>query len=177
MSDSAWFRVQGFVVGRQAVTPEPWRDALLASRHLARQDDQCPGSEAFQDLPALDELYAQLGSMAAEIAVLSLLPTYHYARIYRRGATLPPHTDRHACEISVSVNLGGDPWPIGIFDRDHHPHTHTMHAGDALFYRGVDHVHWRPGRFSGDARVQMFAHWVDAAGPYASVAGDAQRHG
>jgi hypothetical protein len=177
MSDAAWFRVQGFVVCRQVVTPGPWHDALLASRHLARRDEQCPESESFQGLPALDELYATLGQLAASISGLTLLPTYHYARIYRRGATLPPHTDRQACEISVSVNLGGDPWPLGIFDRDHLPHTHTMQAGDALFYRGVEHVHWRPGRFSGDGRVQMFAHWVDANGPYAWAAGDKVREG
>lgn len=167
MSDAAWFRVQGFVVCRQRVTPEPWREALLASRHLARHDAQCPQSEAFSDLPALDELYAQLGEIAQSVSGLSLRPTYHYARIYRPGATLGPHTDRRECEISVSVNLGGDPWPLGIFDRDHHPHTHTLEAGDALFYRGVDHVHWRPGRFSGQSRIQMFAHWVDVNGPYA----------
>lgn len=166
MSDAAWFRVQGFAVCRQRFSPEPWRDALLASRRLAQRDDQCPESEAFQDLPALDGLYAELTELAEAVTGLSLRPTYHYARIYRPGATLGPHTDRAECEISVSVNLGGDPWPLGIFDRDHYPHTHTLQPGDALFYRGVEHVHWRPGRFSGQARMQMFAHWVDANGPY-----------
>ncbi|MFK7928219.1 MAG: hypothetical protein AB8H79_08515 [Myxococcota bacterium] len=167
MSDATWFRVQGFVVCRQAFTPGPWHDALIANRHLAQHDAQCPESEAFQNLPALAELYAQLGQLAASISGMALIPTYHYARIYRPGATLNPHTDRSECEISVSVNLGGDPWPLGIFDRDHYPHTHTLQAGDALFYRGVEHVHWRPGRFSGQARLQMFGHWVDRDGPFA----------
>lgn len=160
MSDASWFRVQGFVVCRGVVSPEPWHAAVLASRHLARHDAQCPESEAFQDLPALDDLYAILGERAAAVTGLPLRPTYHYARIYRPGATLGPHTDRAECAISVSINLGGDPWPLGIFDRDHLPHTHTLEPGDALFYRGVEHVHWRPGRFSGRARVQMFGHWV-----------------
>jgi len=173
MADAAWFRVQGFVVVRACADVEAYHQALHGSRHLARHDTQCPQSEAFADLPALDPLYDLLGKRAAAITGQTLRPTYHYARIYRAGATLGPHTDRAECEISVSINLGGDPWPLGIFDRDHHPHTHTLQAGDALFYRGIEHVHWRPGRFSGRSRAQMFGHWVgvEAPGPHGAPPG------
>ena len=45
---------------------------------------------------------------------LKLNPTYSYARIYKRGDVLKRHKDRFSCEISTTMNLGGDPWPIYI---------------------------------------------------------------
>ena len=40
---------------------------------------------------------------------LQLIPTYSYARIYKKGDILRRHKDRPSCEISTTVNLGGDP--------------------------------------------------------------------
>ena len=45
---------------------------------------------------------------------LDLVETYSYARIYHRGNELKRHKDRDECEISTTLNLGGDPWPIFI---------------------------------------------------------------
>ena len=48
---------------------------------------------------------------------LRLFPTYSYFRVYKKGDTLAKHTDRPACEISVTLCLGfeeGKPWPIWI---------------------------------------------------------------
>jgi uncharacterized protein YceK len=43
------------------------------------------------------------------------LPTYTYARVYTPGAILSRHTDRDACEISITLNLNQDTkWPIWI---------------------------------------------------------------
>jgi len=39
---------------------------------------------------------------------LELLPTYSYARIYKKGDILKRHKDRPSCEISTTVNLGGE---------------------------------------------------------------------
>ena len=47
---------------------------------------------------------------------LELIPTYSYARIYKKGDILKRHKDRPSCEISTTLNLGGDPWPIFIDD-------------------------------------------------------------
>ena len=43
---------------------------------------------------------------------LKLYPSYAYARIYKKGDILKRHKDRFSCEISATLNLGGDPWPI-----------------------------------------------------------------
>ena len=45
---------------------------------------------------------------------LSLVPTYSYTRIYNKGNILKKHKDRPSCEISTTLHLGGDLWPIFI---------------------------------------------------------------
>tara|TARA_R100000963_G_C4639507_1_gene103227 strand:- start:979 stop:1458 length:480 start_codon:yes stop_codon:yes gene_type:complete len=45
---------------------------------------------------------------------LSLFPTFSYFRIYKKGDTLGKHTDRDACEVSATLCLKGDEWPIFI---------------------------------------------------------------
>ena len=45
---------------------------------------------------------------------LQLLPTYSYARIYKKGDILKRHKDRPSCEISTTIHLGGNKWPIFI---------------------------------------------------------------
>ena len=41
---------------------------------------------------------------------LDLCPTYSYARLYKKdGDELKRHKDRPSCEISTTINLGGDP--------------------------------------------------------------------
>ena len=41
---------------------------------------------------------------------LSLYPTYVYVRIYKKGDILHRHKDEFSCEISTTMNLGGDKW-------------------------------------------------------------------
>jgi hypothetical protein len=43
---------------------------------------------------------------------IKLSETYSYARIYKEGDVLARHKDRYSCEISTTLNLGGEPWPI-----------------------------------------------------------------
>ena len=48
---------------------------------------------------------------------LNLEPTYSYFRIYPTGAVVRPHTDRQACEVSVTLNVGqepDEPWAFGV---------------------------------------------------------------
>jgi hypothetical protein len=100
---------------------------------------------------------------------LNLFPTYAYHRVYRNGDELKPHTDRPACEISVtlSFNYSYDDskytWPIYI---DGSPLT--MKPGDLAVYRGIELEHWRePFSIDEDAwHVQAFLHYVDVDGPH-----------
>ena len=36
--------------------------------------------------------------------------------VYKTGDILKKHTDRFDCEISTTLNLGGDKWPIYLKD-------------------------------------------------------------
>ena len=43
---------------------------------------------------------------------IKIISAYTYARIYKKGDELKRHKDRFSCEISTTMNLGGDDWPI-----------------------------------------------------------------
>lgn len=101
-----------------------------------------------------------------------LIPTYSYARLYSNGDVLTRHSDRPACEVSVTLQLGRShhySWPI-FMGSD----VCYLGEGDGLIYPGCDIDHWRdkcdgpPGYYSG----QVFLHYVRKNGVFASEAGD-----
>src|SRR5438874_301141 len=125
----------------------------------------------------------------AEIAGCELIPTYAYFRVYQQDDVCLVHSDREACEHSLSLMIelsDARPWALCVGkDRveelpapggpDFGSEEYTslpMSAGDAVMYRGVDHRHGRvdpnPNRWS----AHLFMHWVDANGPYAEHAFD-----
>lgn len=109
-----------------------------------------------------------------------LLPTYDFFRVYRAGDVCRVHSDRNACEHSLSLTLDysdGKAWPLQVgtsasaregvaddFGEDGHASI-AMAPGDALLYRGVDRRHGRtepnPNRWS----AHLFLHWVERDGP------------
>ena len=93
---------------------------------------------------------------------LELFPTYSFWRMYTHLADLSFHKDRPACEISVTVNLGGseEPWPIYMEDT-----PLELKPGDAAVYLGCEVVHGRH-EFQGDWQAQCFMHYVDKNGPH-----------
>ena len=108
---------------------------------------------------------------------LKLYPNYSYARIYKNGDVLKRHKDRMSCEISTTINLGGDPWPIylepnknignpkegkkGItFVSKNKGKKIIMEPGDMVIYRGCDLEHWRE-KFKGNICAQVFLHYSD----------------
>ena len=66
-------------------------------------DSQSFNSSAKYDfLPFLRLLVEKVPEVTALLGE-KVLPTYTYARIYRRGSVLERHRDRHACEISFTL--------------------------------------------------------------------------
>jgi hypothetical protein len=114
---------------------------------------------------------------------LELLPTYSYARVYKKGDELHRHKDRPSCEISTTVHLGGNPWSIFIDDTgadnviDERKNTVKsgapagtrvdLEVGDMLVYSGCELEHWREP-FEGDSCGQVFLHYNHVNGPYAT---------
>ena len=113
---------------------------------------------------------------------LQLIPTYSYSRIYKKGDELKRHKDRPSCEISTTLNLGGDPWPIFIDPTgsdnviDEYKNIHKSGApkgikvdlkqGDMLIYSGCELEHWREP-FTGKLCGQVFLHYNHADGQFA----------
>jgi len=129
--------------------------------------------------------YSQYGNIAMETLMLKcqpemekatglkLYPAYTYARIYKKGDELKRHKDRFSCEISTTMNLGGDDWPIYLSPNenvgipDWKKITAVSEAkgvkidlkpGDMLVYRGMELEHWRE-KFKGKQCVQVFLHY------------------
>ena len=100
---------------------------------------------------------------------LKLFPTYSYWRYYVFGGTLPKHSDRPSCEISVTACVKKyDDWPI-VIEGD----SFELDEGDAVLYAGCDQEHWRPGTYKGKGLAQVFFHYVDKNGPFTHHAYDA----
>ena len=113
---------------------------------------------------------------------LKLIPTYSYARLYKNGDILKRHKDRPSCEISTTLNLGGNPWPIFIDGTgadnviDEYKNIVKpgapegtkvlLDVGDMLVYSGCELEHWREP-FDGDICGQVFLHYNHVNGPFA----------
>jgi len=95
---------------------------------------------------------------------LKLLPSYSYMRIYKKGDTLTKHTDRNECEISTTLNISGNQWPI-YFKINNKKIKITLKPGEMVIYKGTELEHWRE-KFKGKKCIQIFLHYVNAQGPY-----------
>ena len=112
---------------------------------------------------------------------LKLVPCYSYVRAYKKGDILRRHKDRPGCEISTTLHLGGDKWPIYLdttgatsvldeYKNIHKPNAPKgiqvdLNIGDMLVYSGCDLEHWREP-FQGDNCAQVFLHYNNMDGPF-----------
>ena len=110
----------------------------------------------------MEALLLSKQSLMERATNLKLFPTYSFWRMYTYCATLAKHTDRNACEISVTINIAGDgtKWPIYIGNSEV-----NLDPGDGVIYEGIDYEHWR-NEYLGDGQAQVFLHYVDQNGKY-----------
>jgi hypothetical protein len=129
-----------------------------------------------------------LTPIVAEVAGCELMPTYAYFRAYQQGDKCLVHSDRHACEhsLSLTLHLADDrPGALSVEQRrieqrepiapdfgEQEFASLPMRAGDAVMYRGVEHRHGRLEPNPNAWSAHLFLHWVDASGPYADHAFD-----
>jgi len=117
---------------------------------------------------------------------MDLVPTYSYTRLYEKGNILHRHKDRPSCEVSTTLHLGGDEWPIFLDPSGEDNilsgrETTTvvkpgapkgvrvdLKVGDMLIYSGCDLEHWREP-FEGNVCSQVFLHYNHANGPFAKT--------
>ena len=136
-------------------------------------DSQVPNTYSHYADIAMETLLIRCLPIMEKTTKLKLNPTYSYARIYKKGDILKRHKDRFSCEISTTLNLGGDPWSIylepkknvGIPDGKKYTLTSNnkgisinLKPGDMLVYQGMILEHWRE-EFTGDNCAQVFLHY------------------
>jgi hypothetical protein len=124
------------------------------------EDEQVPNAYAKYADWVMETLLQYVRPIMKEKTKLDLIPTYSYARIYNKGNILKKHKDRPSCEISTTLNLGGNHWSIyleGI--------KVDLQQGDMLIYSGCELEHWREP-FEGDFCVQVFLHYNHANGKF-----------
>ena len=110
---------------------------------------------------AMETLMLKCQPVMEKSTQLKLYPAYTYARFYKKGDILKRHKDRFSCEISTTMNLGGDDWPIYL-----EPSGETgkkgievnLKQGDMLVYSGCELEHWRE-KFKGKECIQVFLHY------------------
>lgn len=114
-------------------------------------------------LPSLEILCEKTPEVSNYIGE-TVLPTYSYSRIYKNNSELIKHTDRPACEISLTLHLDGDePWPIWIETPEGNTRCVTLNSGDAMVYLGCVAPHWRD-MYRGEWYAQVFLHYVRSRG-------------
>ena len=175
--DIATFVYNYFIMKRQVAR------TLFDERYISQFTDEW-GTWTDQQVPNTYSHYADVAMETLLIRTLPIMekktglelnPTYSYARIYKTGDILKRHKDRFSCEISTTLNLGGDPWCIylepkknvGIPDGKKITTTSNnkgtkvvLKAGDMLVYKGMELEHWRE-EVQGNECAQVFLHYND----------------
>ena len=147
-------------------------------------DAQIPNTYSHYGDHVMETLLVKVLPVMAQETGLELVPTYSYARLYKKGDILYRHKDRPSCEISTTIHLGGNPWPIFIdgtgADNIVSGHENTtvvkpgapagtkviLDVGDMLVYSGCELEHWREP-LEGDMCGQVFLHYNHVNGPFA----------
>ena len=147
--------------------------------YYAEANEQVPHTYSSYSDIAMETLMLKCQPIMEKTTGLKLYPAYTYARIYKKGDELKRHKDRFSCEISTTMNLGGDKWPIYL-----NPHENVgepdgkkitmsskakglkidLDPGDMLIYRGVELEHWRE-KFKGKDCAQVFLHYNNSKTP------------
>ena len=125
-------------------------------------DKQIPNTYASYSDIVMETLLEQTQDTIELKINTKLIPTYSYARLYKNGDELHKHKDRKHCEISATMNLGGDKWPIYL-----EPNIKIMlNPSDILIYKGCKLEHWRK-KFTGNECAQVFFHYNSVNNPLA----------
>jgi hypothetical protein len=124
-------------------------------------DQQVPETYSHYADIVMEILLLKVHPLMRKVTNLKLTPNYSYARIYKKGDVLERHKDRFSCEISTTLNLGGDLWPIYLEpsgEKNKKGIKIILNPGDMLIYKGNELEHWREP-FEGDHCAQVFLHY------------------
>ena len=145
------------------------------------KDKQIPNTYSIYGDMFMETLMMKVLPVMQQHTEMNLMPCYTYTRIYKKGDKLRRHSDRPSCEISTTLHLGGDPWPIfldptgtkSVVNEEkeiHKPNAPKgisidLEVGDMLVYSGYELEHWREP-FEGETCAQVFLHYNNIDGPF-----------
>ena len=135
--------------------------------HYENKNQQIPDTYCQYSNIAMETLLLKCQPKMEEVTGLKLYPAYTYARIYKKGDELKRHKDRFSCEISTTMNLGGDNWPIFLEPSGKQGlkgEKIDLEQGDMLVYSGCELEHWRE-KFKGKECIQVFLHYNNSKTP------------
>ena len=161
--------VPNFISQERAQVLNSW---MLSERDANRLIDDPRSSygvfgKAYQNAVPFLELLCEKINNVVDLVEDTVLPTYSFCIIYGPESQLIRHLDRPACEISLTVHLGGDTkWPIFIKKPSGEEISFELNPGDAVVYLGCIAEHWRE-KFTGQYYSQVFLHYVRSNGPNA----------
>jgi hypothetical protein len=149
---------------RQATYFSPFEKII---GYYENDNQQIPNTYAHYANIAMETLMLKCLPWMEKATGLKLYPAYTYARIYKKGDVLKRHKDRFSCEISTTMNLGGDDWPIYLEPSGKEGMKGIkvdLKPGDMLVYRGCELEHWRE-KFTGKECIQVFLHYNNCKTP------------
>tara|TARA_Y100001973_G_C5207744_1_gene342898 strand:- start:5380 stop:6015 length:636 start_codon:yes stop_codon:yes gene_type:complete len=178
------FKKKKYEVIKQAISPELAQfcynyillkrdvaDTMFKNKYISpfeeafgvweKTTQQVPNTYAHYSDIAMETLLLKLHPLMEKKTGMNLFENYSYVRVYKKGDILKRHKDRFSCEISTTLNLGGDPWPIYLEPSGRHGLKGVkinLKPGDMLIYRGEDLEHWREP-FTGEKCAQVFLHY------------------
>ena len=147
--------------------------------HYENEEEQIPHTYSQYANMAMETLMLKIQPVMEKTTGLKLYPAYTYARIYKKGDVLKRHKDRFSCEISTTMNLGGDDWPLylepdsskgGVKEGVGYVSENTkgvrvdLKPGDMMVYQGMELEHWR-NKFKGKECIQVFLHYNNRKTP------------
>ena len=147
-------------------------ETLLGKYELS--DSQVPHTYSCYADIVMETLMLKCQPIMEKTTGLKLQPAYTFARVYKKGDILKRHKDRFSCEISTTLFLGGDRWPIYLDPTGGNnvicektnlikPNAPKgikvdLEQGDMLVYSGCELEHWR-NKFKGKDCAQVFLHY------------------
>lgn len=133
----------------------PLGDGQTEWRYVAHQE------------PVAAYFHRQLAARVSDVVGAVVDPSYNYVAIYQGGAALEPHTDRRACEYTVSLAVDATPepqaqvpWPLHLAAPEGVVSV-WQPLGDGLLFRGRHLSHWRDPLAEGHSSTSVLFHFVD----------------
>ena len=141
----------GFVIIRNFISKnkakklsKEFRDFCDKNPNETQPDNQVKRAPAYYNHSAFVELLSSKTAKVSKLIGERVLPSYCYARVYTEKCVLEKHTDRPACEVSLTVHLDGDKeWEFFIEDKTGKVNKVVLNMGDAVLYAAQDVPHWR----------------------------------